>query len=292
MTSKSMRRSYIEWGHSKLSIRKQCFLLGFCKSTLYYTPIPEKIENLEMMDLLDKQYLKTPFFGSRRMTVWLKKEQRIEVNRKRVQRLMRLMGMEAIYPKPKTTNRNQEHQIYPYLLRDVPINRVNQVWSTDLTYIRLAKGFVYLSAILDWYSRYVLTWKLSNSMDSRFCIENLEEALERGKPEIFNTDQGSQYTSSNYIKILKKHDIKISMDGKGRALDNVFVERLWRSVKYEEVYLKQYDTVAEANDGLSKYFRFYNKERFHQSLDYKTPENVYLNNEGTNLLKNDQKEAG
>jgi putative transposase len=227
------------------------------------------------MRLLDEQYLRTPFYGSRRMTKWLRREGNT-INRKRVQRLMRMMGLEAIYPKPKTTQRGCGHKIYPYLLRNVEILRPDQVWSTDITYIPMRRGFLYLVAVIDWYSRYVLSWRLSNSMELRFCMEALEESLADGRPEIFNTDQGSQFTSEAFTGRLEAAEVAISMDGRGRALDNVFVERLWRSVKYEEVYLKDYANAWEAEASLAAYFDFYRRERFHQSLDYRTPAEVYF----------------
>lgn len=246
------------------------------RSTWYYEPVGESEENLELMRLLDEQYTKTPFYGSRRMTAWLN-DHGHSVNRKRVQRLMQMMGLEAIYPKPRLSEPAPGHRVFPYLLRGLEITRPNQVWSTDITYIRVQGGFVYLTAILDWYSRYVLAWELSNTMDVQFCLVALERALRRhGKPDIFNTDQGSQYTSHDFTKEVLGAGILLSMDGRGRALDNVFVERLWRAVKYEEVYLKDYGTVPEAVYGLGNYFCFYNTERPHQSLDYRTPEAVHL----------------
>jgi putative transposase len=227
------------------------------------------VENLELMRTIDEQYLLTPFYGSRRMAEVL------GVNRKRVQRLMRLMGIEAIYPKPKTTTRAPGHKIYPYLLRNLEIVQPDQVWSTDITYIPMRHGFLYLVAVMDWYSRFVLSWRLSNTMDGRFCMEALEMALSIGQPEIFNSDQGSQFTSTVFTGRLEASGVAISMDGRGRALDNVFIERLWRSVKYEEVYLKDYVTAWEAEESLSAYFHFYCHERIHQSLDYRTPAEVY-----------------
>ncbi len=206
---------------------------------------------------------------------WLNNQQSHQINRKRVQRLMRLMRIEAIYPKPKLTKRNAEHKVYPYLLRGINIEKNDHVWSTDITYIRIGNGFVYLTAVIDWYSRYVLSWRLSNSLENTFCVEVLEEALSISKPEIFNTDQGSQYTATNFLKILTDSNVKISMDSKGRALDNIFVERLWRTVKYEEVYLKDYQSMKDAQRSLKDYLNFYNKERLHQSLKYKTPESIY-----------------
>ena len=226
------------------------------------------------MKLIDEQYTATPFYGSRRMTIWLGQQGRI-VNRKRVIRLMQKLGLQAIYPKPNLSRSNKEHEVYPYLLRDVPIERVGQVWSSDITYIRMRSGFVYLTAVLDWFSRYVLSWRLSISLEGSFCQDALNQALQLGRPEIFNTDQGAQYTSSGFTEILKEHGIQISMDGRGRALDNVFVERLWRSVKWEEVYLRDYGSVAEARSGLRSYFRFYNYDRPHQSLGYRTPAEVF-----------------
>lgn len=227
------------------------------------------------MELIDREYTRHPFYGSRKMAFWLS-QQGQPVNRKRVQRLMRLMGLEAIYPKPNLSARGEGHKIYPYLLRNVAIEKVNQVWSTDITYIPLQKGFMYLTAVIDWYSRYVLSWRLSNTLDVDFCLEALEEALSFGRPEVFNTDQGVQFTSKSFTSILEVAGVKISMDGKGRCLDNVFVERLWRSVKYEEVYLRRYETVPELRVGFSQYFQFYNHERFHQSLENRTPASVYL----------------
>ena len=245
------------------------------RSTLYYEPVPESDENLLLLRLLDEQYTRTPFYGVRRMTAWLI-DQGYPVNEKRVRRLLRLLGVEALYPKPRLSQTNPEHRIYPYRLRDVPIVRPNQVWSTDITYIRLRHGFVYLTAVIDWFSRYVLSWELSNTLDGEFCRSALEQALRRGRPEIFNTDQGSQFTSPLFTGILEKAQVTISMDGRGRCLDNVFVERLWRSVKYEEVYLHDYQEMPAAHRGLGTYFQFYNEERLHQSLDYQTPARIWL----------------
>lgn len=230
------------------------------------------------MALIDRCHLKYPFYGSRRIRDWLEDQGHI-VNRKRVQRLMRTMGLVALYPKRNLSLANQAHKVYPYLLRNLVIDRSNQVWATDITYIPMAKGFVYLVAVMDWYSRRVLSWRVSNTLDTRFCIDALEEAIERhGAPEIFNTDQGSQFTSDDFIGVLKEHDIRISMDGKGRWMDNVFIERLWRSVKYEEVYLKAYEDISSAKASLCQYFEFYNSQRRHQSLDRQTPDQVYYNN--------------
>jgi putative transposase len=252
-----------------LSIRRQCDLLGLARGSWYYEPAGETAENLKLMRRIDELYLKRPYYGSRRMA------DALSVNRKRVQRLMRIMGLEAIYPKPRTTVRHPEHKIYPYLLRDVEVERPNQVWSTDITYIPMRGGFLYLTVIMDWYSRYVLSWRLSNSLDGAFCIAALEEALLGGEPEIFNTDQGVQFTSLAFTRCLESRGIAISMDGRGRALDNVFVERLWRTVKYEEVYLKDYDDAWHAEKSLGEYFEFYCHERRHQSLGRRTPADVY-----------------
>jgi putative transposase len=257
-----------------LSVRRQCELVGLNRSTVYYEAAPETPENLELMRLIDQEYTAHPFFGSRKIRQWLK-GQGHEVNRKRVQRLMRLMGLEAIYPKPKLSLAGRGHKVYPYLLRNVTIERVDQVWSADITYIPLTSGFMYLAATIDWYSRYVVAWRLSNTLDGSFCQEMLEEALGRGKPEVFNTDQGVQFTAGAWTGRLEDAGVSVSMDGKGRCLDNVFVERLWRSVKYEDVYLKCYERVPELESGLRAYVSFYNEERYHQSLDYRTPAEVY-----------------
>lgn len=227
------------------------------------------------MDLLDRQFTKTPFYGSRRLTAWLKRHGH-GVNRKRVQRLMRLMGLEAIYPKPNLSKRRQDHEIFPYLLKGVQIRQPDYVWSSDITYIRIGRGFVYLTAVMDWFSRYVLSWKLSNTLEVDFCVEALNEALSLSLPFIFNMDQGSQYTSKQFLQPLKDSGIKISMDSKGRALDNIFVERLWRTVKYEEVYIKEYRTARDARGSLKDYFLFYNNKRLHQSLGYLTPAEVHF----------------
>jgi putative transposase len=235
----------------------------------------ESVENLALMKLIDKEYTDHPFTGSRKMTKWLQEVMKREVNRKRVQRLMRLMGLEAIYPKPKLSLPGQGHKVFPYLLRNVKIERVNQVWSTDITYIGLPGGFMYLAAIIDWYSRYVIAWRLSNTLDGLFCLELLEEALLLGTPEVFNTDQGAQFTALAFTQLLEAAGVAVSMDGKGRCLDNVFVERLWRTLKYEDIYLKGYETVPQLETGLGRYFPFYNQERLHQSLGYRTPAQVY-----------------
>jgi putative transposase len=255
-------------------VRRQCELLGLSRSGLYYEPRVESADNLLLMRLLDEQYTRTPYYGIRRMTAWLR-TQGYQVNHKRVQRLLRLMGLEAIYQKPRLRPLGAGQQVYPYLLRGVPIARVNQVWSTDITYIRLLRGFVYVVAILDWFSRYVVAWEVSVTLDSDFCISALERALVHAQPEIFNSDQGAQFTSTAFTERLKARGIHISMDGRGRALDNIFVERLWRTLKYEEVYLHDYRSVSEAIWHLGRYFTFYNRERLHQALNYQTPEAVY-----------------
>jgi putative transposase len=248
--------------------------LGLGRSSFYYEPASETAENLALMKLIDRQYTARPYYGSRRMTVWLE-GQGHAVNRKRVRRLMALMGLEAVYPKPKLSAPGQGHKVFPYLLRGVKIDRVDQVWSTDITYLPLPSGFMYLAAVIDWYSRYVLAWRLSNTLDGSFCLDMLDEALRRGKPEVFNTDQGVQFTAEAFTGRLLSAGVAVSMDGRGRCLDNVFVERLWRSVKYEDVYLKGYETVPQLQEGLGCYFPFYNQERPHQSLGYRTPEAVY-----------------
>jgi len=261
-----------------LPITRQCELLSLNRSTVYYRAQDVSRKDLNLMRRIDEMHLKRPFYGSRRIRDWLQDEG-YEINRKRVQRLMRRMGIRALYPKPRTSQPGKGHKIYPYLLRDRVIDRANQVWATDISYIPMAKGFVYLVAVIDWYSRKVLSWRLSNSMDSDFCVDALEEALRRyGCPEIFNTDQGAQFTSEAFTDVLKEAGIEISMDGKGRWVDNVFVERLWRSVKYEEVYLKAYETVAEARAGIGNYFQFYNNERRHQGMNRQTPDQVYAGN--------------
>jgi putative transposase len=264
----------IDVGHAEISVRRQCELLGLNRSSLYYEPTAESAENLRLMRLLDEQYTACPFYGSRRLTAWLVKKGEA-VNRKRVQRLLRIMGLEAIYPKPRLSVPGRGHRIYPYLLRDVRIERTDQVWSTDITYVPMLSGFMYLAAVIDWYSRYVLSWRLSNTLDGSFCLEMLDEALSRGCPEVFNTDQGVQFTAEAFTGRLRSAGVAVSMDGRGRCLDNVFVERLWRTVKYENIYLHGYESVPELEQGLGRYFSFYNNERLHQSLDYQTPGGVY-----------------
>jgi len=267
----------MEWVEKNgvLSMNRQCELLALNRSSLYLEPCEETALNLELMRLIDEQFTRTPFYGSRKLTKWLGR-QGYAVNRKRVQRLMRTMGLEAIYPKPNLSLSNESHKKYPYLLKDVRITHPHQVWATDITYIRLHGGFLYLVAILDWFSRYVLSWRLSNTLDTAFCIEAVEEALQSGRPDIFNSDQGCQFTSIVFTQLLLDAGVRISMDGKGRAFDNIFTERLWRTVKYEEVYIKDYDTAVDAHQSLGAYFSFYNNERLHQALQYATPAEVHF----------------
>jgi putative transposase len=272
--SRSQRLDMIDRKHPRLSLVRQCSLLKVSRSSLYCRPAPTSELDMELMALMDRQYLKTPFYGSRKMTAWLR-AQGYQVNRKRVRRLMQVMGLEVIYRRPNTSKPAPDHKVYPYLLKGLEINRVNQVWSADITYLPMARGFLYLVAIMDWHSRYVLAWRVSNTMDTDFCLEALAEALSQGRPEIFNTDQGSQFTSEAFTGMLLEAGVRVSMDGKGRYNDNIFVERLWRSVKYEEVYLKAYENGTEARAGLGAYLNFYNQERPHQSLGYQTPGAVF-----------------
>jgi len=270
----SQRRRLVD-SDGALSVRRQCEILALNRSSLYYESVGPDSEELELMRRIDELHLKFPFYGSRRMSRELR-NQGLVVNRKRVQRLMRIMDLEALAPKPNTSKPAPEHPVYPYLLRNLSICRPNQVWATDITYIPLAHGFAYLVAIMDWYSRRVLAWRLSNSLDTSFCVEALEDALARfGQPEIFNTDQGSQFTAEAFTQVLLDRGIKISMDGKGRCIDNVFVERLWRSLKYEEVYLSDYDNLVDARSGIGRYLTFYNHRRPHQALGYQTPASFY-----------------
>jgi putative transposase len=273
--SRAKRRAMVERESPALPIARQCRLLAVSRSTVYRKPAEVSAEDLAIMALIDRQYLARPYYGSRRMAAWLATQGHL-VNRKRVQRLMRVLGLVAIYQRPNTSRPAAAHKIYPYLLGGLSIERVNQVWCADVTYIPMAKGFLYLVVIMDWASRLVLAWRLSNTLGADFCVEALEEALARyGWPEIFNTDQGSQFTSDGFTGTLKEHGITISMDGKGRCMDNIFVERLWRSLKYEEVYLNAYATVAEAKAGIAAWLDFYNQERQHQSLGYRTPRQIY-----------------
>jgi putative transposase len=268
------KRALINPLDAVLSINQQCELLGLARSSYYYDHQPESAYNLGLMRLLDEQYMRRPFYGSRRMKDWLRMQGH-RVCRDRVRRLMRLMGIEAIYPKPRLSIKEKEHRIYPYLLRDLTIDHADQVWAADITYIRLRRGFAYLVAIMDWYSRYVVSWELSLTLETDFCVSALNYALTGRTPEIFNTDQGSQFTSEVFTDRLKEAGIQISMDGRGRTFDNIMIERLWRSVKYEEVYLKDYEDFIDARKGMSAYFLFYNNERPHQSLGSRPPVEVY-----------------
>lgn len=268
----------LEPSHKSVSIRRQCHLLGMSRSAVYYRPRPESAVNIELKRVIDRQYTETPFYGVPRMTAWLRREDWC-VNEKRVRRLMRQMGLYAIYPRKNLSIPDRSHRVYPYLLRDLVIDRSDQVWATDITYIRLHGGFVYLTAIMDWHSRYVLAWELSNTLDAAFCVAALGRALAISQPEIMNSDQGSQFTSEAFTGKLRAAGIQISMDGRGRAFDNIFVERLWRTVKYEDVYLKDYASVTEARESLGRYFRFYNSERPHQALGWLTPAEKYFGNQ-------------
>src|SRR5271156_843041 len=273
--SRAERRATVERDNPVLPVSQQCRLLAVPRSAVYRPPAEVSAEDLAIMALIDRQYLARPYYGSRRMAAWLATQGHV-VNRKRVQRLMRLLGLVAIYQRPNTSKPAAAHRIYPYLLGGLAIERANQVWCSDVTYIPMAKGFLYLVVIMDWASRAVLAWRLSNTLGADFCVEALEEALScYGRPEIFNTDQGSQFTSDDFTGTLQQHGITISMDGKGRCMDNIFVERLWRSLKYEEVYLNAYATVAEARAGIGCWLEFYNAERQHQSLGYRTPRQLY-----------------
>ncbi len=269
----STRKSWVELS-PKYSIRRQCRLAGVSRSGIYYEPAVETETNLALMRLIDEQYLRHPEFGYPRMTDWLQ-DKGYPINHKRVARLMRIMGLQAITPGPHTSNPAPEHKIYPYLLRNMTIDQVGQVWSTDITYIPMRYGFMYLTAVIDWYSRYVLAWELSNTMESLFCVDALKHALTKGTPEIFNTDQGAQFTSEAFTEVLLDKNIAISMDGRGRALDNVFIERLWWTVKYEDIYPKSYSDGHVLHHGLSRYFDYYNTERKHSALDKQTPFEVF-----------------
>lgn len=269
-----VKRTLVEKS-DEISLRKQCEILQMPISTLYYRPKEPSHFDYKVMSRLDEIYLEMPYYGSRNLTKQLQRDG-FPVNRKRIHRLMRLMGIEAIYQKPKTSRKHPNHPVYPYLLKSLKIDRPMQVWCADITYIRLKKGWVYLVAIMDWYSRKVLSWKVSVTMDAEFCVTALEEAIDKfGRPEIFNTDQGSQFTSLEFTGVLKENEIQISMDGRGRFLDNIFIERLWRSLKYECVYLNEYLTVSEAKESIRNYIRQYNEIRLHSSHDYRTPEEVF-----------------
>jgi len=269
------KRHLIEPGQQPVSVRRQCELLGLNRASYYYQAASESGLNLKLMRLIDEQYMKMPFYGWPRMTAHLRR-QGYDINHKRVQRLMQKMGLQAIYPRPRPKNEGHEHKIYPYLLRGLDIGHIDQVWSTDITYLPLQNGFIYLVAVIDWYSRYILAWQLSNTLDGHFCRVALHQALSQGKPEIFNTDQGVQFTAEAFTAILSQAHIQISMDGRGRALDNIFIERFWRSLKYDDIYLHDYATVPQLLAGLQRYFTLYNHERLHQSLDYRTPAEVYF----------------
>jgi putative transposase len=275
----SERRALID-REDALPVVRQCRLLDISRSTAYYRPQGLSADDLALMRRIDEIHLEFPFYGSRRIRDELR-DRGHHINRKRVQRLMRLMGLVALYPRPRTSMPGVGHTVYPYRLRGLAIERPNQVWAADICYVPMAKGFLYLVAIMDWYSRKVLAWRVSNTMDTAFCVEALEEALARyGAPEIFNTDQGAQFTAQAFTDVLKRHDVTISMDGKGRWLDNVFVERLWRSVKYEDIYLRAYETPAALRQGLHRYFTFYNTRRRHTALDRRTPDAVYSGDRG------------
>jgi len=275
--SSAERLALVEHADPVLSVVAQCRLLKVVRSTLYYRPAPASPDDLAVMRRMDELHLASPFYGSRRMTAVLRRESWL-VNRKRVQRLMRVMGLEAIFQKPNASQGHPAHEVYPYLLRGLSIDRPNQVWCADITYIPMAKGFVYLVVVMDWFSRRVLTWRLSITLEAAFCVEALQDALRRyGEPDIFNTDQGAQFTAADFLDELKARGVRISMDGRGRFLDNIFIERLWRSLKYEEVFIKAYGSVAEARLGIGGWFAFYNDERPHQVLDYRTPRAVFNN---------------
>jgi putative transposase len=266
----------IEIHHPKISIRRQCELIGLNRATYYWQPADETKLNLELMRLIDQEYTRAPFYGYRKMTVRLNNQHGYTVNHKRVARLMQKMGLQAVYPRPRTSMPDKQHKKYPYLLRGLEIDHPNQVWATDITYIPMPQGFMYLVAIMDWFSRFVLAWQLSNTLDGGFCLEALRLALRQTQPEIFNTDQGAQFTSHDFTHELEAANIRISMDGRGRAFDNIFVERLWRSVKYEDIYIKEYATVPDLYAGMMEYFHLYNYERPHQSLAYRVPADVHF----------------
>ncbi len=278
------RRELVDRRYGRLSVVRQCQLLGVSRSSFYYRAKGTLQQDLSLMREIDRQYLETPFYGSRRMKACLERQGK-PASRKRVQRLMRVMGLRAIYRRPRTSRPAPEQWVYPYLLREVSITQPNQVWAADITCLPMARGFMYLVANMDWHSRYVLAWRLSNTLEAGFCAEALTEALGCGRPEVFNTDQGSQVTSREFTQILQDHSVKISMDGRGRYQDNIFVERLWRTVKYEEVYLKAYANATEARRELGEYFRFYNNRRPHQALDYRTPAEVFYGEPAVEELK-------
>jgi len=269
----------VDKNDKQINLTRQAELLDLSRSSLYYQPVKVSAEDKEIMDLIDKIYTDYPFYGNRRIKAELNHEHNIPIGRKHTRTLMHIMGLEAIYPKPKLSTPGDNHKIYPYLLRNVKITKPNHVWSTDITYVKLEQGWAYLVAVIDWYSRYVIDWKLSNNLEIEFCLNCLNDSLEKGiTPKIFNSDQGSHFTSKRFTSILKNNEISISMDGRGRCLDNIFVERLWRSVKQENIYLNNYLDVKDARSGLTEYFKFYNQKRRHQSLGYKTPIEIYFEN--------------
>lgn len=273
-----MLRTMVEPQHPDLSIARQCQLLGLSRASYYYEPATESAANMELMRLIDGLYTKRPFLGSRKMVQELWREHKVRVNRKRIQRLMRLMGIRSILPQPGTSKPAPQHKVYPYLLRELKMQRSNQVWSTDITYIPLDGGWLYMMAVKDWFSRFILSWELSNTMDVGFCLVGLESALQRATPEIFNSDQGAQFTSPVFTGRLEQEGVRISMDGKGRCLDNVWIERFWRSLKYEEIYPRQYQDGKQAWEGINNYVEYFNNHRPHQALGYATPAEVYFNN--------------
>lgn len=269
------RRGLVDPEAGAIALVRQCELLGLARSTFYYRPVPESPLNLGLMRLIDEKYMRHPFYGAPRMTKWLREDQGLVVNHKRIERLMRQMGIAALIPRRALSAPSKEHRKWPYLLRDLSVERPDQVWASDITYIGVERGYFYLVAVMDWFSRYVLAWELSNSLDAGFCVNALRRAFAQGRPEICNTDQGSQFTSEAFTGLLESERVAISMDGRGRCFDNIFIERLWRSVKYEEVYLKAYRDGWEAAEHLGRYFEFYNHERRHSSLDWRTPGEVY-----------------
>jgi len=265
----------IDTNHPTLSIRRQCKLVGLNRSSFYREPAGESLLNLQLMRLIDKEYTRAPFYGYRKMTARLNDPHGYQVNHKRVARLMQTMGLQAVYPRPRTSIPDKQHKKYPYLLRGLDINRPNQVWAADITYVPMPLGFMYLVAIMDWFSRYVVVWQLSNTLDGAFCLEALRLALRHGQPEVFNTDQGVQFTAHAFTDELEEAKIRVSMDGRGRVFDNIFIERLWRTVKYEDIYIKEYASVPALEVGLQDYFQLYNYERPHQSLGYQVPADVH-----------------
>jgi putative transposase len=274
----------IETNNPKISLRRQCSLVGLSRATYYWQPAGESEQNLKLMRMIDQEYTRTPFYGSRKITVRLNQQLLEKVNRKRVVRLMRKMGLQAIYPHKKTSIPDQQHKKYPYLLRNLSITHPDQVWATDITYIPIRQGFMYLTAIMDWYSRFVIAWQLSNTLAGLFCLETLQSALQQRKPEIFNTDQGAQFTAQAFTSELEAADVLVSMDGRGRAYDNIFVERLWRTIKYEDIYIQEYASVLELQQGLEDYLWLYNYERPHQGLGYRTPAEIYgMNGESARI---------